>query len=89
MNGLARHTDPDTAQEAAASVDSVQLDVIVLDVLGAYPQGLTTEDIATVAGQRAWSISPRMKPLEARGLVVRGVKRKNRSGRSATVWVKA
>jgi hypothetical protein len=82
----ARRSDPDTshaaARRAAAFADS--LGGRALEALqAALPGGLTAPEIAVRLGARDGSISPRIKPLRKRGLVVdSGDERKG-----ATVWM--
>ncbi len=82
---FARNTDPIPSHEAAANVAAAALESLVLATLGTHGP-LTTEQIAERADVSLVTISPRMKPLETKGKVVRDGKRKNRSGVSATVW---
>lgn len=67
----ARRTDPDTSHEAAATVDVTHREQQVLDALAGAPGGLTTKEMEPVTGVDRLSLSPRMKPLELKGLVVR------------------
>ena len=84
FTALARHTDPGTSHDAAARMayGVATLETMVVQCLRAAPSGLTTDEIATHTGVRLVSVSPRMKPLELRGLVVRTAER--RDGR--IVW---
>ena len=69
----ARNTDPDTSQDAARrAVFWVQkLEADVLRALKESGTWMTSLAIAAAVGQDKWSISPRMKPLEEKGLVER------------------
>lgn len=78
----ARRTDPDTSHQAAASVDVTHREQQVLDALAAHPGGLTTKEMADVTGVDRLSLSPRMKPLELKGLVIRTEETRDGS----TVW---
>lgn len=80
-NAVARSTDPRTSHDAAGKVDATALERIVLDTLRQYPGGLTSHEINELTKCGLVSISPRMKPLETRGLIER---RGRRDGR--TVW---
>lgn len=82
---FARRTDPIPSHEAAVSIATAALEGLVADTLRKYGP-LTTEQIADITGASLVTVSPRMKPLEGRRVVVRDGKRKNRSGVSATVW---
>jgi predicted ArsR family transcriptional regulator len=82
----ARRSDPVTSFLAAERVNASQLEETVLQVLGAHPQGLTTEQIAAATGLSLVTVSPRLKPLERKRLVFRDGARANASGRQAVVW---
>lgn len=85
--GAARHTDPDTSHEAAASVNATKLEAKVLVSLGAAKDGLTSSESAGVLNIPVWSISPRFKPLASKGLIHdTGMRRKGPSGRKRIVW---
>lgn len=71
MSALARKTDPATSHEAAASVPVQDLELKVLAALVLRGPS-SSHDIAAYIGVPLVSVSPRMAPLEARGLVVRG-----------------
>jgi DNA-binding MarR family transcriptional regulator len=79
----ARNTDPGPSHAAAEAVDATKLEALTLAVLRRFPCGLTSFEIAEILGLEWSSISPRMKPLEERGLVVRTAERRNKR----TVWV--
>ena len=67
----ARTTDPDTSHEAAATVDVTKREIDAmrgLDILGG--QG-NCRRVAAAASVHEWSISPRFKPLEEKGYVIR------------------
>lgn len=81
----ARQSDPETSHDAAASVDATELEDEVLDELRRHGPG-TTVDLAMRMRRSLVSVSPRMKPLEAKGLVVRDGKQLNPSGRRADMW---
>lgn len=93
---LARKRDPDTAQRAARAVRANSLEAVVLHALrialtgSAYGEtpGYTTEELAQHLGMSVVTVSPRMRPLERKGLVRdSGSRRKNDSGHPAIVWV--
>ena len=84
FDAMARRTDPDTSHIAAVTVDTNRLEGYVLSILGQYslphnPDGLTVREISTLLHIDMVSISPRMKPLEKKGLVERTTKRRGRS----------
>ena len=72
MSAHARRTDPATSHEAAASV-SMRVTDLELKVLAALvPRGPSTaHQLAEYIGESLVTVSPRMAPLEARGMVVR------------------
>ena len=78
----ARRTDPATSHEAAQTVDTTKMENAVLSTLGLYRSGLTSKEIADLSGFSLVTISPRMKPLEAKGKVVRTTDRRDK----CTVW---
>lgn len=80
----ARASDPETSHEAAASVNVAALEAKVLKVLRASGEPKSSHQIAALLGLELVSISPRLKPLEERGLV----KRAGRDGRR-TLWALA
>jgi len=86
FDAMARRTDPDTSHIAAVTVDANRLEGFVLSILGQYPDGLTTREISTLLHSDMVSISPRMKPLEKKGLVERTAERRGLSGRRSIVW---
>jgi DNA-binding MarR family transcriptional regulator len=69
----ARRTDPVTSHTAARSVKPRLIESLVLNHLryGNDGNGLTTSEIAERSKIPRDSISPRMRPMEQRGLVVR------------------
>ena len=76
-----RRTDPPTSRDAAGKVSGAQLaDAVHADMLSRGPG--TAHDIAERMGLSLVTVSPRMKPLEEAGRVVRGPKRDGR-----TVWI--
>jgi DNA-binding MarR family transcriptional regulator len=82
-----RTTDPETSKEAARSIDPSKLERKILDVLQGRPGGLTTREMAANLGIDWGSITPRLKPMVAKGLVVTtDEKRRGNSGRRSIVW---
>jgi hypothetical protein len=75
MRAAARNSDPSTSHKAASVVNTQRLEGVVLNCLSQVPIGLTTHEIEQVSGESLVSVSPRMKPLETRGLVERCGKR--------------
>lgn len=81
---LARSSDPITSHDAARHVDTNALEHLVLAELRNGPG--TTEDLARRLNRSLVTVSPRLKPLEAKGLVRRAGRARNQSGSLATVW---
>lgn len=75
----ARRDDPDTSQQAAATVDANERERQALDGLRQCGGRATVKEIANAAGVHEWSISPRMAPLERKGMVRRTKERRGRS----------
>lgn len=86
---LARAADPQTSFEAAWSVNVPDLEAAVLKALKlSFPSGATSHELAEHMGLSLVSVSPRMKPLRARGLVKHSdVRRRGSSGRFSIVWM--
>jgi hypothetical protein len=87
-HAYARHSDPDTSHWAAALVNATWLQLMVLRVLRRHPGGCTTHEIEDESGLAAGSVTPRMKPLEKLGLVIRTDERRVPVGhkRPQIVW---
>jgi hypothetical protein len=68
--GRARKNDPETSKTAARSIKPRLLESLVIAALQDYGP-MTTSVIAEIVRVPRDSISPRMKPMEQRGLVVR------------------
>jgi DNA-binding MarR family transcriptional regulator len=86
-SGAYRHNDPDTAQEAAESIDVTKLESAVLSALGKSVSGLTVYEIAERLDISLVSASPRLRPLVRKGFVEdSGDRRETPSGRRAIVW---
>ena len=82
-DAFARNTDPQTSHDAAARAMS-KVSLLEYDVIGQLQRGgpQTTGEIAAKAEISLVSISPRMKPLEKKGLVLRTDSRR----RGSIVW---
>jgi DNA-binding MarR family transcriptional regulator len=66
---FSRNGDPSTSSQAAASVNATQAEGDVLQVLLMAAKPLNTHQIADLSGRAYGSITPRMKPLEGKGLI--------------------
>lgn len=90
-NAYARIGDPATSKLAASNVSSkvTNLEKQVLHILRLYG-GMTAHELSAKSGIALWSLTPRMKPLETKGLIERrGTKQfLNASGRKRqlTLW---
>jgi hypothetical protein len=77
---------------SAAAADSLRPATLngmqrrVLELLGAWPQGLTDEEMQHKLGMNPSTQRPRRIELARRGLVVEAGTRQTASGRMATVW---
>lgn len=80
LRALARATDPGTSHDAAGKTDAARLAGLVLDSLEHFGPA-TSHELAARLNLQLVSVSPRMKPLEDKGLVARDGKRGGR-----TVW---
>lgn len=67
--GLARNTDPATSHAAAGKVNIPRLQRVVLEALRNEGE-MTMSEMARCSGEERDSLSPRMKKLVERGLVV-------------------
>jgi DNA-binding MarR family transcriptional regulator len=85
--GAYRRTDPRTSVAAAQSVEPAPLEALVLECLYRRPAGLTTHELADLLHLELVTVSPRMRPLASKGLVVdSGERRAGPSGRKSIVW---
>lgn len=84
-----RVSDPPTSKSAAKGMRVAQVEHVVLRALrDMAARGATTEELASATALAVVTVSPRMRPLERKGLVRdSGVRRANASGHSAIVWV--
>jgi len=87
----ARTTDPGTSHAAAQSIrgrDATVLELTVLSCLMGSKDGLTTHEIAERTGLEYGSVTPRIRPLIRKGMVVDSGARRVPHGRSkkGIVW---
>jgi predicted transcriptional regulator len=87
---FARHSDPATSKEAAASV-IVHLPALEGSVLhcirGSAKIGMTIDELVEELKLDKVTLSPRLRPLVRKGLIQEsGFTRPGRSGREQTVW---
>lgn len=89
----ARHSDPETSHEAAASITESHArqlyDTIVMLLRQAGPDGLTTHDLTRLSGIPRVSISPSMVRLEEQGRLLRTNIKRIPIGwtRKSLVWI--
>lgn len=87
----ARQTDPETSHDAAEVANYHAVDAAILLALGTYwITGLTTLELEFITGIPRVSISPRLKPLEGMGLVIRTDGRRRAfgiHGEPGIVWI--
>ena len=85
---LARNTDPTTSHEAAEKVKVGHLEMMVLDaLLAAGVRGMTSHELVADIGLPWSTVTPRLRPLANRGLVVdSGQRRDGPTGRVCIVW---
>ena len=87
LRALSRNSDPITSDEAAKLVHVEHVEGVIVRHLKFWTAGLTCLELAGSTGLPRDSISPRMKPLELKGLIYRDGTRRVRGSRSATtVW---
>lgn len=70
-----RHSGPDTSRLAAGSISATNLELIVHTYLFGTGRELTAFEIARGLGMDIRTVSPRLKPLERKGGVMRTGKR--------------
>lgn len=89
LKALSRNSDPITSDEAADVVQPhlEHLERSIVKMLKYWPSGLTTQELASSMDTARDSISPRMKRLEGKGLIIRdGTRRMYGSRSKTTVW---
>lgn len=85
--GRSRNDDPDTSKEAAESITTAHLELLVLGVVKRHKNGVISEDVEReLAHIRSHSITPRFAQLIDKGLIYdTGERRKASSGRNQRV----
>lgn len=90
MDPLARHSDPSTSHDAARSLSTTHLEDLVFDaVRDSGSVGVTLDDLVQITNLEKVTVSPRLAPLERKGLVFRQGKRPGHSSRQQTIWTTA
>lgn len=86
----ARHTDPDTSHTAARKISYTASERMVYAALAETGVPMTSLCIARHLDIDPWSVSPRLKPLETKGVVERcgkkTVRNSNDNIASLTAW---
>ncbi len=82
---LSRQSDPTTSQEAAQAVNVTYLEGRVLAGIKALPEGATQDTLVASLKLPSNSITPRFKPLLAKGLIYVSGTRKGASGKNQQV----
>jgi predicted transcriptional regulator len=70
-------------------MSTTNLEEVVFRKIKEARVGLTLDDLVAATGLDKVTVSPRLKPLEAKGLIVRDGKRAGLSNRKQTIWKKA
>jgi predicted transcriptional regulator len=84
-SALSRRSDPETSVEAAASVQVGALESIVYRAICERPA--TSTELSERLGLSLVTVSPRLRPLCNKGLIVdSGERRSGTSGRKSIVW---
>lgn len=74
--GMVRHTDPETSHEAAGRVNATRLEALIYGLLQRNdPREYAQIEIARLIDEDKWSISPRFRPMEQRGILARCAKK--------------
>jgi hypothetical protein len=89
-NAYARRSDPKSSHEAAERVSATALELEVYKTLKEQGRPMTSLCVVRIMKKPAWSISPRFKPLERKGLIERVgtmvVLNSNGKPRQLTAW---
>jgi hypothetical protein len=87
-NAFARNSDLETSHDAAESIKATNLESIVLNALRLHKYGATSFELAAYLEMSLVTVSPRLRPLAAKGLAKDSGRRvRGSSGRYQTVWV--
>ncbi len=83
--GASRRLDPGTSKEAARSIDAASLEGRVFQYLLDHGPSILDEICKGMKIDKV-TASPRLRPLERAGMVMRGKSRPGSSGRPQTEW---
>lgn len=91
QQAYARREDPETSHDAAKSVEAhlTAIEAKVLLAIPAAPRDVVLDEVVVATGLDKVTASPRFKPLEEKGLIVRTGKRPGFAGRQQTSWTRA
>jgi predicted transcriptional regulator len=87
---FARNSDPDTSHDAGRSIDDAvtYLEQTVLDAVRTRKKdGCTLDELIDILAMDKVTISPRLRPLCNKGLVIENGKRMGKSNRKQTIWL--
>jgi hypothetical protein len=83
---LYRRVDPDTSRDSAHSVDTQNMERIVLDAISRFPNGCTADEVVESLGMRWNSVTPRFSALMRKGYIVdTGERKVGQSGRKQRI----
>ena len=87
---FARRDDPLTSHAAARSVeaDVPALEMVVLKAVPFAPESAILDEVVEATNLDKVTASPRFKPLEEKGLIIRVGKRRGFAGRQQTAWAR-
>lgn len=88
-DAYARHSDPETSHAAAQDMESKanRLESLVLAFLLEYRGGLTSHELVAATGLNWNTLTPRIRPLVRKGLVMdSGERRVGPCGKKCIVW---
>jgi len=85
---FARRTDPQTSRDAARSVqpELTNIESIVLKAIPFKPSNAILDEVVEATSLDKVTASPRFKPLEEKGMILRVGKRRGFAGRQQTSW---
>jgi len=84
---MARNSDPETSHAAARTLDTNQMEALVLNAIAQFPNGCIADDVREMFPDiRRHSLIPRIAPLLRCGAIIdTGETRKAKSGRGQRV----
>lgn len=84
----ARTTDPETSHESAKAIERhlPPVEAKMLKAIPFAPADATLDEVMDATGLEKVTVSPRFKPMEEKGLIVRTGARLGHSNRQQTSW---